>query len=236
MLRIAGGPGRGWYPKQKQHRPVSNENLDRIHCTGRSWDAAAASRKPLTLPPNLSPHFFKKSSPTDALRRVTSLLIRNKGNAKDDKKERHDSQNATGHRAYESGKRGLSTMERAENGQPFPSKCVLIMRCLVFAPGSRYNRTQRTAEEEGLLQKLLEEDQAPFHRAIKIVTKLALLGCTARHWSKQADGRIVPPTKATSARVARFFHAAKSLEKAPTNPTSRAQQHPKTNLRIGFYS
>lgn len=102
MLRIAGGPGRGWYPKQKQNRPVSNENLDRIHCTGRSWDASAASRKPLTLPPNLSPHFFKKS-PTDALRRVTSLLIRNKGNTKEEKKEKRDSQNATANRSFESG-------------------------------------------------------------------------------------------------------------------------------------
>lgn len=102
MLRIAGGPGRGWYPKQKQNRPVSNENLDRIHSTGRSWDASAASRKPLTLPPNLSPHFFKKS-PTDALRRVTSLLIRNKGNTKEEKKEKRDSQNATANRSFESG-------------------------------------------------------------------------------------------------------------------------------------
>lgn len=70
MLRIAGGPARGWYPK-----PVSNENLDRIHCGGRAWDAGTSSR-------NLSPNFFKKS-PTDALRRVTSLLIRKGEKGKD---------------------------------------------------------------------------------------------------------------------------------------------------------
>lgn len=103
MLRIAGGPGRGWYPKQKQNRPVSNENLDRIHNTGRSWDASAASRKPLTLPPNLSPHFFKKSPTADALRRVTSLLIRNKGNPKEEKKDKRDSHNTTVNRSYETG-------------------------------------------------------------------------------------------------------------------------------------
>lgn len=80
MLRMAGGPARGWYPKQRHHRPVSTENLDRLHPQGsmRAWDSAAAgtaSRKPLTLPPNLTPKFFNKS-PREALRRVTSLLIR----------------------------------------------------------------------------------------------------------------------------------------------------------------
>lgn len=104
MLRIAGGPGRGWYPKQKQNRPVSNENLDRIHNTARSWDASASSRKPLTLPPNLSPHFFKKSPTADALRRVTSLLIRNKGNPKEEKKEKRESHHTAGNRSFESGK------------------------------------------------------------------------------------------------------------------------------------
>jgi hypothetical protein len=78
MLRMAGGPARGWYPRQRQSRPVSTENLDHLHVQGslRAWDAAGTgSRKPLTLPPNLTPKFFNKS-PRDALRRVTSLLIR----------------------------------------------------------------------------------------------------------------------------------------------------------------
>lgn len=82
LLRLAGGPGRGWYPKQRQQRPVSTENLDRINShtgSSRGWDGSgSSSRKPLTLPPNLSPNFFNKS-PREALRRVTSLLIR-KGN------------------------------------------------------------------------------------------------------------------------------------------------------------
>lgn len=80
MLRLAGGPARGWYPKQRQARPVSTEHLDRLHAgpqgSLRAWEAAGTgSRKPLTLPPNLTPKFFNKS-PREALRRVTSLLIR----------------------------------------------------------------------------------------------------------------------------------------------------------------
>lgn len=85
MLRMAGGPARGWYPKQRHHhRPASTENLDRLNAQGslqrnNAWDSSAAagtgSRKPLTLPPNLTPKFFNKS-PREALRRVTSLLIR----------------------------------------------------------------------------------------------------------------------------------------------------------------
>lgn len=78
MLRLAGGPARGWYPKQRQARPVSTENLDRLHPQGsmRAWDVAGTtSRKPQTLPPNITPKFFNKS-PREALRRVTSLLIR----------------------------------------------------------------------------------------------------------------------------------------------------------------
>ncbi|XP_058055452.1 mucin-5AC [Anopheles bellator] len=93
MLRLAGGPARGWYPKQRNPRPASTENLDRLHPQGslRAWEAAGTgSRKPLTLPPNLTPKFFNKS-PREALRRVTSLLIR-KGNSgtkeKESKKER----------------------------------------------------------------------------------------------------------------------------------------------------
>lgn len=81
MLRLAGGPARGWYPKQRHHRPASTENLH-LHPQGslRAWDASTTgtgSRKPLTLPPNLTPpKFFNSKSPRDALRRVTSLLIR----------------------------------------------------------------------------------------------------------------------------------------------------------------
>lgn len=101
MLRIAGGPGRGWYPKQRQSRPVSNENLDRIHGNGRAWDTNSASRKPLTLPPNLSPNFFKKS-PTDALRRVTSLLIR-KGNGSKEAEKKEKLNNSSAHRPLDSG-------------------------------------------------------------------------------------------------------------------------------------
>lgn len=103
MLRIAGGPARGWYPKQRQSRPLSNENLDRIHCGGRAWDAGTSSRKPLTLPPNLSPNFFKKS-PTDALRRVTSLLIRKGEKGKDSEKKEKSAQIPSAHRSFDAGR------------------------------------------------------------------------------------------------------------------------------------
>ena len=98
MLRLAGGPARGWYPKQRQStRPVSTEHLDRLAGGGGggvsfhrgAWgevdhhhgSAAAAgrdlgSRKPRTLPPNLTPKFFSSKSPREAIRRVTSLLIK----------------------------------------------------------------------------------------------------------------------------------------------------------------
>lgn len=72
LLRLAGGPGRGWYPKHRHPRPASIEHLDRLTPGHNPWDS---SRKPLTLPPNLTPKFFQRS-PRDALRRVTSLLIR----------------------------------------------------------------------------------------------------------------------------------------------------------------
>lgn len=73
LLRLAGGPGRGWYPRHRNPRPASIENLDRLTPNHGRWDASA--RKPLTLPPNLTPKFFQRS-PREALRRVTSLLIR----------------------------------------------------------------------------------------------------------------------------------------------------------------
>lgn len=92
MLRLTGGPARGWYPKQRSMRPASTENLDHLHriqqaSSMRAWDGTAgmsgtgSSRKPLTLPPNLTPTFLNKS-PREALRRVTSLLIK-KGNTKE---------------------------------------------------------------------------------------------------------------------------------------------------------
>ncbi|XP_049948026.1 uncharacterized protein LOC126456318 [Schistocerca serialis cubense] len=92
----AGGPGRGWYPRHRA-RPASSEHLDRLGPAGSAagahhhhhahhhppWDAA---RKPTTLPPNLSPKFFHRS-PREALRRVTSLLIRKGSSSKESKKE-----------------------------------------------------------------------------------------------------------------------------------------------------
>lgn len=83
LLRLAGGPGRGWYPRHRQPRPASVEHLDHLAHPGLSpglnnpgpWDTTRDCRKPLTLPPNLTPKFFHRS-PREALRRVTSLLIR----------------------------------------------------------------------------------------------------------------------------------------------------------------
>ncbi|XP_017081472.2 uncharacterized protein LOC108114840 [Drosophila eugracilis] len=89
MLRMTGAPARGWYPKQRGMRPASTENIDRL-ASVRVWDNPAGmsgtgqSRKPLTLPPNLTPSFLNKS-PREALRRVTSLLITKKKNSKDRK-------------------------------------------------------------------------------------------------------------------------------------------------------
>lgn len=108
MLRMTGGPARGWYPKQRQNRPASTENLDRLnhgHVLNRGWDSGSASRKPLTLPPNLSPNFFNKS-PREALRRVTSLLIRKGTSTKEsNQKKEKDKDNAidTAHRSFDTG-------------------------------------------------------------------------------------------------------------------------------------
>ncbi|XP_065078715.1 mucin-2 isoform X2 [Ochlerotatus camptorhynchus] len=102
MLRLAGGPARGWYPKQRQPRPASTEHLDRLHPQGslRAWEAGTGSRKPLTLPPNLTPKFFNKS-PREALRRVTSLLIR-KGNSGTKEKESRKDKDRGDKEAYSS--------------------------------------------------------------------------------------------------------------------------------------
>ncbi|XP_043864983.1 uncharacterized protein LOC6576559 isoform X1 [Drosophila mojavensis] len=89
MLRMTGAPARGWYPKQRNMRPASTENIDRL-ASVRVWDNPAGmsgtgqSRKPLTLPPNLTPSFLNKS-PREALRRVTSLLITKKKHNKERK-------------------------------------------------------------------------------------------------------------------------------------------------------
>lgn len=89
LLRIAGAPQRGWYPKQRAMRPVSTDNIDRIKST-RVWDSSVGafgtgtgtnSRKIFTLPSNLTPSFLNKS-PREALRRVTSLLITRKSKLK----------------------------------------------------------------------------------------------------------------------------------------------------------
>lgn len=82
MLRLSGLPARGWYPKQRNTRSAaSTEHLDRLHqgSIQRAWDTGTAARKPTTLPPNITPPKFFNKSPRDALRRVTSLLIRGKG-------------------------------------------------------------------------------------------------------------------------------------------------------------
>ncbi|KAL1457998.1 hypothetical protein WDU94_008175 [Cyamophila willieti] len=85
LLRMQ-GPGRGWYPRHRQPRPASVEHLDRLAThpgggchpmTTPVWDSKE-NRKPCTLPPNLSPPKFFHRGPRDALRRVTSLLIRGK--------------------------------------------------------------------------------------------------------------------------------------------------------------
>uniref|UniRef100_A0A336LXU0 CSON007459 protein n=1 Tax=Culicoides sonorensis TaxID=179676 RepID=A0A336LXU0_CULSO len=106
MLRLAGGPARGWYPKQRQNRPSSAENLDKLHVQGslRAWDTSTGtgtgSRKPLTLPPNLTPpKFFNSKSPRDALRRVTSLLIR-KGNTVKEKENKGRDYRENNHHLY----------------------------------------------------------------------------------------------------------------------------------------
>ncbi|KAH8375067.1 hypothetical protein KR093_002611, partial [Drosophila rubida] len=96
MLRMTGAPARGWYPKQRSMRPASTENIDRL-ASVRVWDnpigmsGTGQSRKPLTLPPNLTPSFLNKS-PREALRRVTSLLITKKKHNKDRKHKAYSEQ------------------------------------------------------------------------------------------------------------------------------------------------
>lgn len=86
LLRLAGGPSRGWYPTRKanQPRPASIEHLERLN---NAYDARLVGtgdqRKPLTLPTNITPNKYfgqskhsSASSTREALRRVTSLLIK----------------------------------------------------------------------------------------------------------------------------------------------------------------
>ncbi|XP_011502948.1 PREDICTED: uncharacterized protein LOC105366264 [Ceratosolen solmsi marchali] len=95
LLRLAGGPNRGWYPTRKsnQPRPASIEHLERLNC---AYDprllGASEQRKPLTLPTNITPNKYfgqskhsSASSTREALRRVTSLLIKKGGGNKDGK-------------------------------------------------------------------------------------------------------------------------------------------------------
>ncbi|XP_016988243.1 uncharacterized protein LOC108050860 [Drosophila rhopaloa] len=125
MLRMTGAPARGWYPKQRGMRPVSTENIDRL-ASVRVWDNPAGmsgtgqSRKPLTLPPNLTPSFLNKS-PREALRRVTSLLITKKKNSKDRKHKTYcdqlmDDSNSKHTYEFETGSTKQKDINRKDNG------------------------------------------------------------------------------------------------------------------------
>ncbi|EDV54376.1 uncharacterized protein LOC6548880 [Drosophila erecta] len=125
MLRMTGAPARGWYPKQRGMRPVSTENIDRL-ASMRVWDnptgmsGTGQSRKPLTLPPNLTPSFLNKS-PREALRRVTSLLITKKKNSKDRKQKAYcdqlmDDSNSKHVYEFETGSTTRRDTNRKDNG------------------------------------------------------------------------------------------------------------------------
>lgn len=151
---MAGGPARGWYPKQRQNRPASTENLDRINAPGsfRAWDTGSSTRKPLTLPPNLSPNFFNKS-PREALRRVTSLLIRKGVNGKEtNKKEKEPVPSA--HRSFDAG--------RVHSRHRFASR---ILNPLVSP--FRHNAIGELTQEERVFQELLEKVETLLTRTIK---------------------------------------------------------------------
>ncbi|XP_014600549.1 PREDICTED: AF4/FMR2 family member 4 isoform X1 [Polistes canadensis] len=70
LLRLAGGPNRGWYPTRKanQPRPASIEHLERLN---NAYDARLPTgtdqRKPLTLPTNITPnkYFGQRSGSKD---------------------------------------------------------------------------------------------------------------------------------------------------------------------------
>ncbi|XP_011306083.1 uncharacterized protein [Fopius arisanus] len=96
LLRLAGGPNRGWYPTRRagnQPRPASIEHLERLNSAYESrLPTTGEQRKPLTLPTNITPnkyfgqskHSTAASGTREALRRVTSLLIK-KGSGKEAK-------------------------------------------------------------------------------------------------------------------------------------------------------
>ncbi|XP_012220680.1 uncharacterized protein [Linepithema humile] len=101
LLRLAGGPNRGWYPTRKanQPRPASIEHLERLN---NAYDArlpgTGDQRKPLTLPTNITPNKYfgqskhsSASSTREALRRVTSLLIKKGSGSKDGKGSKDNS-------------------------------------------------------------------------------------------------------------------------------------------------
>ncbi|XP_014479575.1 PREDICTED: uncharacterized protein LOC106746934 isoform X4 [Dinoponera quadriceps] len=106
LLRLAGGPNRGWYPTRKanQPRPASIEHLERLN---NAYDArlpggTGDQRKPLTLPTNITPNKYfgqskhsSASSTREALRRVTSLLIK-KGSGNKDGKGNKDNSSPSG--------------------------------------------------------------------------------------------------------------------------------------------
>ncbi|XP_035793215.1 mucin-5AC-like isoform X2 [Anopheles albimanus] len=157
MLRLAGGPARGWYPKQRHPRPASTENLDRLHPQGslRAWEAAGTgSRKPLTLPPNLTPKFFNKS-PREALRRVTSLLIR-KGNSgtkeKESKKDRdqhhqHHHQQQQQHQQHHQHQQHQQQQHQYQQPQHRDSSTVFLQRSPGSdVPDSRGNFPQQSSQ------------------------------------------------------------------------------------------
>ncbi|KAK0172722.1 hypothetical protein PV328_006002 [Microctonus aethiopoides] len=91
LLRLAGGPNRGWYPTRRatnQPRPASIEHLERLNSAYESrLPTSGEQRKPLTLPTNITPnkyfgqskHSSAASGTREALRRVTSLLIKKGG-------------------------------------------------------------------------------------------------------------------------------------------------------------
>ncbi|XP_043275643.1 uncharacterized protein [Venturia canescens] len=63
LLRLAGGPNRGWYPTRKganQPRPASIEHLERLNSAyeSRLPGSSGDQRKPLTLPTNITPNKY----------------------------------------------------------------------------------------------------------------------------------------------------------------------------------
>ncbi|KAH8409990.1 hypothetical protein KR009_003790 [Drosophila setifemur] len=155
MLRMTGAPARGWYPKQRGMRPVSTENIDRL-ASVRVWDNPAGmsgtgqSRKPLTLPPNLTPSFLNKS-PREALRRVTSLLITKKKSNKERKHKAYCDQpmdDTINKHAYEfdTGSAKRKDANRKDNGASGVSTTTKTKKKGLFK--SLWRRTKTTSLEQ----------------------------------------------------------------------------------------